>query len=120
MTKTTYFKATTNTTAQNLSRGSGRVGRLFGPVMAAWFVVLGLAGITHALTRPGVLVSLDPRYALAYVKAPEITAWLAITVAAVVSPSVQRQRVWKQRRRRSSRGGSTGAEQRVRCFHAVS
>jgi KUP system potassium uptake protein len=43
------------------SRGSGRVGRLFGPVMAAWFVVLGLAGITHVLTRPGVLVSLDPR-----------------------------------------------------------
>src|SRR3981081_2926258 len=28
-------------------RGSGRVGRLFGPVMAAWFVVLGVAGITH-------------------------------------------------------------------------
>src|SRR2546430_1239802 len=48
------------------SRGSGRVGRLFGPVMAAWFVVLGVVGITHVLTRPGVLVSLDPRYALAY------------------------------------------------------
>src|SRR5205823_218275 len=34
------------------SRGSGRVGRLFGPVTAAWFVVLGVAGITHVSTRP--------------------------------------------------------------------
>jgi KUP system potassium uptake protein len=48
------------------SRGSGRVGQLFGPVMAAWFVVLGLAGITHVFARPAVLASLDPRYALAY------------------------------------------------------
>jgi KUP system potassium uptake protein len=60
------------------SRGSGRVGRLFGPVMAAWFVVLGLAGITHVLTRPGVLVSLDPRYALAYLGRAD--SWVAFTV----------------------------------------
>jgi len=60
------------------SRGSGCVGRLFGPVMAAWFVVLGLAGITHALTRPGVLVSLDPRYALAYLGRAD--SWVAFTV----------------------------------------
>ena len=60
------------------SRGSGRVGRLFGPVMAAWFVVLGLAGITHVLTRPEVLVSLDPRYALAYLGRAD--SWVAFTV----------------------------------------
>jgi KUP system potassium uptake protein len=60
------------------SRGSGRVGRLFGPVMAAWFVVLGFAGITHVLTRPGVLVSLDPRYALAYLGRAD--SWVAFTV----------------------------------------
>src|SRR5438067_1122042 len=59
-------------------RGSGRVGRLFGPVMAAWFVVLGLAGITHVLTRPEVLVSLDPRYALAYLGHAD--SWVAFTV----------------------------------------
>ena len=60
------------------SRGSGRVGRLFGPVMAAWFVVLGLAGITHVLTQPGVLVSLDPRYALAYLGRAD--SWVVFTV----------------------------------------
>jgi KUP system potassium uptake protein len=60
------------------SRGSGRVGRLFGPVMAAWFVVLGVSGILHIVTRPAVLASLDPRYALAYLG--HANSWVAFTV----------------------------------------
>ncbi|MCJ2141574.1 potassium transporter Kup [Methylobacterium sp. E-066] len=48
------------------SRGSGSVGALFGPVMAAWFLTLALAGLSHLLQRPGVLAALNPRYALAY------------------------------------------------------
>ena len=60
------------------SRGSGRVGRLFGPVMAAWFVVLGLAGMTHVFAQPAVLASLDPRYALAYLGHAD--SWIAFTV----------------------------------------
>ncbi|MGI3902701.1 MAG: potassium transporter Kup [Janthinobacterium lividum] len=47
--------------------GSGAVGFLFGPVMAAWFATLALTGILHLLAHPGVLWALDPRYALAYV-----------------------------------------------------
>jgi KUP system potassium uptake protein len=46
------------------ARGSGHVGGLFGPVMAAWFAVLALAGIWHVLGRPGILAAIDPRYAL--------------------------------------------------------
>ncbi len=49
------------------SRGSGAVGFLFGPVMAAWFTTLALSGIYHLLGHPKVLLALDPRYALAYV-----------------------------------------------------
>ena len=49
------------------SRGSGRVGRLFGPVIAGWFMMLGLAGIVHLAAKPEILVALNPRYALAYV-----------------------------------------------------
>ncbi|RYB06787.1 potassium transporter Kup [Lichenibacterium ramalinae] len=48
-------------------RGSGAVGFLFGPVMAAWFAVLALSGLAHLLAHPAVLWALDPRYALAYV-----------------------------------------------------
>ena len=49
------------------SRGSGAVGFLFGPVMAAWFTILALSGLYHLLGHPRVLLALDPRYALAYV-----------------------------------------------------
>ena len=59
------------------SRGSGRMGRLFGPAMAAWFVVLGLAGIVHLAAKPEILVALNPRYALAYVAHAD--GWVAFT-----------------------------------------
>ncbi len=48
------------------SRGSGRVGKLFGPIMLAWFVLLAGAGIARIVARPEVLAALDPRHALAY------------------------------------------------------
>ncbi|MBE7200589.1 MAG: potassium transporter Kup [Parafilimonas terrae] len=48
-------------------RGSGAVGFLFGPVMAAWFLVLAVMGVVHLAQNPRVLLALDPRYALAYV-----------------------------------------------------
>src|SRR4051794_22047543 len=60
------------------SHGSGKMGALFGPVMAAWFGTLALAGLAHVIDRPGVLSALDPRYALAYVG--HANGWVAFTV----------------------------------------
>lgn len=48
------------------SRGSGHVGRLFGPVMTLWFALLAFVGILHAATHPEVFAALDPRQALAF------------------------------------------------------
>ncbi len=48
------------------SQGSGRIGKLFGPVMAAWFVTIGLLGMGGIAAHPGVLTALDPRYGLGY------------------------------------------------------
>ena len=50
------------------SHGSGKVGALFGPVMAAWFATLAIAGLLHLLEQPRVLAALNPAYALAYVQ----------------------------------------------------
>jgi len=47
------------------SRGTERVGRLFGPVMLVWFVTLAATGF-HAIVRnPQVLQALDPRFGMA-------------------------------------------------------
>jgi KUP system potassium uptake protein len=46
------------------SRGTARVGALFGPVMLAWFATLGLLGLAQIVQNPAVLAALDPRYGL--------------------------------------------------------
>jgi KUP system potassium uptake protein len=63
-------------------RGSGKVAKLFGPVMVAWFVVLALTGIAHVINRPDVLAALDPRHAFAYIG--HANGWIAFTVLASV------------------------------------
>jgi KUP system potassium uptake protein len=46
-------------------RGTSSVGRVFGPVMAAWFVILAVMGISQIAHRPAVLLALSPWYAVA-------------------------------------------------------
>ena len=47
------------------SRGTARVGGLFGPIMVLWFVSLGALGVTAILEAPRVLVAVNPAYAIA-------------------------------------------------------
>ena len=44
-------------------KGAGFIGRIFGPVMLAWFVVLALLGIHGIVQAPGVLAAVSPLYA---------------------------------------------------------
>ncbi len=46
--------------------GTARIGRLFGPIMALWFVVIGLLGLWGVAQHPGVLVALNPLIGLDY------------------------------------------------------
>jgi KUP system potassium uptake protein len=43
--------------------GTGVVGRAFGPVIVAWFVMLALSGGVHIAGAPQILAALDPREA---------------------------------------------------------
>jgi KUP system potassium uptake protein len=47
------------------SRGTERVGRLFGPVMLLWFLTLAITGLVAVLRNPVVLAALDPRFGFA-------------------------------------------------------
>jgi KUP system potassium uptake protein len=46
------------------SRGTARIGRLFGPVMIVWFTVIGLAGVPHIVERPDIFEALNPAHGL--------------------------------------------------------
>ena len=47
-------------------RGTGAVGRLFGPVMIVWFVTIGALGLAQILHHPGVLRALSPVHGVRY------------------------------------------------------
>ena len=47
-------------------RGTGAVGRVFGPIMLVWFGTISLMGITHVIDAPGIIASINPMYAVDY------------------------------------------------------
>ena len=44
--------------------GTARIGRFFGPVMLAWFVMIGLLGVAGIVRHPAVLAAANPYYAM--------------------------------------------------------
>jgi KUP system potassium uptake protein len=49
------------------SRGTGRIGNLFGPVCLLWFLVIGGLGIVHIRDDLGILQALSPVHGVAFV-----------------------------------------------------
>ncbi|MFJ7949492.1 potassium transporter Kup [Streptomyces sp. NPDC096354] len=47
-------------------RGTAAVGRVFGPVMIAWFVAIGACGVAGIVDHPEILKALSPAYALGF------------------------------------------------------
>jgi KUP system potassium uptake protein len=48
------------------SRGTHRVGRMFGPLTALWFVCIAALGIRGILIEPAVLAAINPWYAVQF------------------------------------------------------
>ena len=46
--------------------GTHRIGRLYGPIMVVWFVVLAVLGLTWIVRQPVVLGAINPVHALAF------------------------------------------------------
>jgi len=59
-------------------RGTGSVGRLFGPVMVVWFVVIGILGIVNIWAAPAILAAFDPIEAIRFAVASPITLFLVL------------------------------------------
>jgi KUP system potassium uptake protein len=48
------------------SKGTAKVGALFGPVMIVWFLTLGFLGVRQMIEHPYVIAALNPWYGLAF------------------------------------------------------
>ena len=49
------------------AKGTARIGRVFGPLMLLWFVVIGLIGLFAVLRHPGVVAAIDPRHGIRFI-----------------------------------------------------
>ncbi|HEU0266669.1 MAG TPA: KUP/HAK/KT family potassium transporter [Candidatus Saccharimonadaceae bacterium] len=68
------------------SRGTGLIGRFFGPIMVVWFIASGVAGLGHVIGTPEVLWALSPLTALQYaVVHPGVTFVLLSAVVLAVT-----------------------------------
>ncbi|MBF0125276.1 MAG: KUP/HAK/KT family potassium transporter, partial [Magnetococcales bacterium] len=44
--------------------GTGRVGAIFGPITALWFIAIATIGVLNILDQPGILLALNPVYGI--------------------------------------------------------
>ena len=59
--------------------GTEKVGRIFGPVTAFWFICIGLLGIRGILMNPGILAAANPLYAIRFFVHDGTTALLVLS-----------------------------------------
>jgi KUP system potassium uptake protein len=60
------------------SRGTAKVGRVFGPVMVVWFLSLAALGLFHIKDDPHVLVAILPQYALGFLLRHALVGFLVL------------------------------------------
>ncbi len=66
-------------------QGTGFIGKIFGPVMLAWFIVLALLGIHGIVKAPAVLAALSPLYAFEFLIHQDFRISFAILGAAFLA-----------------------------------
>jgi KUP system potassium uptake protein len=64
--------------------GTGFIGKLFGPVMCLWFVVLGVVGGAQVARDPGVLKGLSPSYGLQFLVDHGVVGFIALASVVLV------------------------------------
>jgi KUP system potassium uptake protein len=58
--------------------GTGRVGKLFGPITVVWFAALAAVGIYQIVQHPGVLVALSPTWALGFIASDPVKSFILL------------------------------------------
>ncbi len=59
-------------------RGTERIGKMFGPIMAVWFVAIGVLGLWGIVQNPSVAAALNPAYGFRYLLSGGFTSFLVL------------------------------------------
>ncbi len=71
-------------------RGTAAIGRMFGPVMIAWFACIGLLGIWGIAQHPSVLEALNPVLGIRYLFSGGWGSFLVLGAVIFASPARRR------------------------------
>ena len=58
--------------------GTARIGKIFGPVMALWFLAIAALGVRGIIQHPSVLLALNPAYGIAFLCSNGYTSFLVL------------------------------------------
>jgi KUP system potassium uptake protein len=59
-------------------QGTARIGFMFGPIMALWFLVIAVLGLYGITLHPAVLLAINPLYGLSYLASGGLTAFAVL------------------------------------------
>ncbi len=69
--------------------GTATIGRLFGPIMLVWFMVIGLGGAWRVWQYPSVLLTLSPLTAINFFVGHPLVAFLSMTAVVLAITGVE-------------------------------
>lgn len=58
--------------------GTAKVGRLFGPVMVLWFVILGVLGVYNMVLAPEIVKAINPYYGIHFIHTHALQAYIVL------------------------------------------
>lgn len=58
--------------------GTAKVGRLFGPVMVTWFVILGVLGVYNIVAAPVIVKAINPYYGIHFIHTHALQAYIVL------------------------------------------
>lgn len=58
--------------------GTAKVGRLFGPVMVVWFVILGVLGVYNMFAAPEIIKAINPYYGIHFIHTHALQAYIVL------------------------------------------
>jgi len=59
-------------------RGTGGIGKFFGPITMVWFVAIAVLGIYHIVGHPEILWAISPHYAVLFIWNQPFTAFIIL------------------------------------------
>jgi len=58
--------------------GTDVVGKLFGPIMVIWFVVIGLMGLNQVIENPAIFAAINPMYAVDFMEEHALQGFIVL------------------------------------------